>query len=116
MHLLPVSLPLIGPNDNLTDCIADYADIREGDIVAVSSKVIAAAENAYIDLSTLTITQKAQDLANTYRSAAFCQAVLNETERLASLRIGIGRFTTEEELVRAADQIINAVENQKVRL
>lgn len=63
--------------------------IEAGDILVISSKAMATAEGAAIDLSTIAPSYDAEMWAQkTRRSSAFCQAVLQETLRLRGRVIG----------------------------
>lgn len=88
MHVLPLSSSLLHPGDDLAGALR-AADIRDGDILIVSSKALATVEDRIVDLSTLTISGEAKTEAkNTGRSAAFCQAVLDETARMHGRVLG----------------------------
>ncbi len=83
MLLLPVHTPLIRPGDHLASLLYKEGGIEQGDIIVLSSKAVAAAESAFIDLSRLSPSPKAAALsAKTGRSPAFCEAVLRELRRL----------------------------------
>lgn len=83
MHLIPVPTPLIRAGDDPAHILRMAAAIEDGDIVVVSSKAIATAEGAAVDLSALGPSAEAQEWSEkTGRSAAFIQAVLDETARL----------------------------------
>lgn len=83
MHLLPIRTPVIRTGDNVAVMLRAAADIRDGDIIVVSSKAIATAEGDAIDLSSCHITPEAHSWATkTGRSPAFMQAVLDEAKRL----------------------------------
>lgn len=83
MQLIPITTPLIRRGDNLALVLRASAEFESGDIVVVSSKAIATAEGAAVDLSALTPSAEAQEWSEqTKRSPAFMQAVLDETARL----------------------------------
>lgn len=89
MELIAVRTPLIHAGDDLASVISASASIAEGDILVVSSKVVATAEDATIRLNNLSIGEEAQKLSKaTGRSAAFMQAVMEETEKLNGMIIG----------------------------
>lgn len=83
MHILPIHTPVIHAGNDLAAILAEHAHVQAGDIIVVSSKVIATVEGNAIDLSTLEASQEARDWSEkTGRSAAFCEAVLHEVRRL----------------------------------
>lgn len=84
MQILPLRTPLLKPGDDLAAILANAADLRAEDIVIVSSKAVATAENAAIDLSLMKPAAEAEKLAleTGTRKPAFIQAVLEETKRL----------------------------------
>jgi coenzyme F420-0:L-glutamate ligase / coenzyme F420-1:gamma-L-glutamate ligase len=83
MELIPIRTPLIRAGDDVASILLSAADVRDGDIIVVSSKAIATAEGTAIDLRSLTVTDGAREwYIKTGRSAEFMQAVLDETQRL----------------------------------
>lgn len=83
MQLVPISTPLLKPGDQLADVLNQKSDLKDGDILVISSKAVATVEGAAIDLATVEVTPKAQELADTYgKSPAYYQVVLNETARM----------------------------------
>ena len=83
MQLLPIKTPLIKSGDNLSQILLDHSEIQPGDIIAVSSKVVAEAEGARIDLSEIEVTDEAQEwFEKCGKSPEFRQAVLDETKRM----------------------------------
>jgi len=98
MHILPIHTPLIKAGDDVASILKQSMMMQDGDIVIVSSKAVATAEGAAIDLSTVTPTSDAEIWAQkTGKSAAFCQAVLQETVRMHGKVIGgvTGAMLTE---------------------
>jgi coenzyme F420-0:L-glutamate ligase/coenzyme F420-1:gamma-L-glutamate ligase len=83
MKLIPVPTPIVRAGDDLALILRAAADIEDGDIIVISSKAIATAEGAAVDLSGLNPTPEAYEWsAKTGRSPGFIQAVLDETTRL----------------------------------
>lgn len=86
MQLLPLHTGKLNYKANLVGALAHAGTFEDGDIVAISSKVIAYTEGAAIDLSTLEVSAEAerwaQKLNRTNKNPAFRQAVLNETARM----------------------------------
>jgi coenzyme F420-0:L-glutamate ligase / coenzyme F420-1:gamma-L-glutamate ligase len=89
MELIPIHTPLIHAGDDVAAILGAHAAIRDGDILVVSSKVIATAEGAAVELGSLTISDEATAWgAKTNRSPAMMQAVLDETIRLNGQVVG----------------------------
>jgi coenzyme F420-0:L-glutamate ligase / coenzyme F420-1:gamma-L-glutamate ligase len=98
MELFPIPTGLLQAGDDLAAAITQNMQLHTNDIIVVSSKAIATVENAFIDLASLTPSKKARDWSEkTGRSAAFCQAVLDETKRLHGKVLGAcpGALLTE---------------------
>ena len=104
MLLLPIHTPIIHPGDDLAKIIAAEAHkqhapgIHSGDILVISSKVVATAESRIIDLSSITPSAEAQALsAACKKNPQFCEAVLREMRRMhgQSGRICPGAIFTE---------------------
>lgn len=89
MVLLPIRTPLLHADDDLTAILMEATDIRESDIVVISSKAIATCENAFVDLSHMDISERAQEEAiKTGLLPAFCEAVLRDTARMNGRVLG----------------------------
>ena len=86
MELLPLPTGLINEGEDIAERLLELTTIKAGDIVAVSSKVIAYSEGAKIDLSAITPSEEAHmwadKLNRTRHHPAFRQAVLDETARM----------------------------------
>jgi coenzyme F420-0:L-glutamate ligase/coenzyme F420-1:gamma-L-glutamate ligase len=83
MEILPITTPILNAGDDLAGILMEVSDIRDGDIVVVSSKAIATVENAAIDLAAVKASQEAVDLAEGHsKSAEYYQVVLDETARM----------------------------------
>lgn len=98
MNIFPIHTAILKAGDDLASILRDSAVIEAGDIVVVSSKAVATTEGAAIDLSTIVPTDDANMWAQkTGKSAAFCQAVLQETARLHGKVMGAvhGAMLTE---------------------
>lgn len=98
MLIIPIHTPLIHTGDNLADLLKASEEFERGDIVVVSSKVVATAESAAIHLPTLTPSDEALFFAEqTGRDAHFCEAVIQETARLHGriIRATTGALLTE---------------------
>lgn len=77
------NIPLIKPDDDLAGIIKDNVDIKEQDIIAISSTIVSKSENRYLDLETVEVTEKAEVIAkkNDF-DPRFVQAVLNESAEI----------------------------------
>lgn len=83
MLLIPVHTRLINKGDNLAHILNESADIQDGDIVVITSKVVTTAEGDAVDTSSLIPSAQAEEWARkSKRSPAFMEAVLQETTRL----------------------------------
>lgn len=83
MHVIPVQTSLLCTGDSLSAFLKNAADIRDGDILVISSKAIATVEGAAIHLLDVVVSKEAEILAEkNVKSATFYQVVLNETERM----------------------------------
>ncbi len=89
MEVRGIATGLLQPGDDLAAKLAASEAIRPGDILVVSAKAAATCEGNLIKLSTLQVTPEARRHSElTKKSPAFCQAVLNETERMHGKVIG----------------------------
>ncbi len=83
MQVIAIKTPIIHAGDDLAQILVDHAELEVNDILIVSSKVIATAEGAAIDLTKITPTAEAREWAKrSGRSPEFRQAVLDETARM----------------------------------
>ncbi len=88
MQLIGINTGIVKPGDDLAALLAGN-DIRNGDIITVSSKVIAVAEGNILQLKNINPSAQARKFAEQCgRSAAFCQAVIDETKRLHGRIVG----------------------------
>jgi coenzyme F420-0:L-glutamate ligase len=85
MELLPITTPLLRPQDSLSEILSVHATLQEGDIIVISSKVVATAEDRIFQLSDFPATPKAHrwyEETGGSRSPEFYEAVLQETKRM----------------------------------
>jgi coenzyme F420-0:L-glutamate ligase/coenzyme F420-1:gamma-L-glutamate ligase len=83
MELLPLKTGILRAGDDLAAALKAAGDIRPNDIVVLSSKAVATCEDAFVDLTTIDISDAARSEAEkTRRSPEFCQAVLDEAARM----------------------------------
>ena len=89
MELIPLKTGLLRKGDDLAAALRRAGDVRPGDIVVVTSKVVATCEDAFYDLTTIPVSDQARAEAETTgRSPEFCQAVLEETARMDGNVVG----------------------------
>lgn len=90
MQLLPVHTSRLRRGGSLTELLLPTAEIRRDDILVISSKVVATAEDAWIDLAPITPSAQAITWAKETgsRSPSFIQAVLDETARMRGTIVG----------------------------
>jgi coenzyme F420-0:L-glutamate ligase/coenzyme F420-1:gamma-L-glutamate ligase len=87
--------PLVKPGDDIACLIIEVAKkqkvlLENGDIVAISQKIVSKAENRLVDLKSLNPSIKAQELAHlSGKDARLIECVLNETKRLVKASKGI---------------------------
>lgn len=83
MEILPIKTPILTSGDSFASILLEHGDIRDDDIIVVSSKAIATVEGAAICLSDIEATTEAEDLTRELgKSAAYYQVVLDETTRM----------------------------------
>ncbi|MBI2523935.1 coenzyme F420-0:L-glutamate ligase [Candidatus Peregrinibacteria bacterium] len=98
MLLLPIHTRLLENGDDLISLLQKSTPVSDGDILIISSKAVATVEGAAIDLRQITPSNNAEKWSKACgRSAAFCQAVLDETKRLHGEVVGTcpGALLTE---------------------
>lgn len=90
--LYPIAnLPLIKEGDNLGQIllksIQQTVGINEGDIIVIAQKVVSKAEGAVVDLSAITPSDQARDIAKqTGRDARLCQVYLDEAAEILEIK------------------------------
>lgn len=88
VRLVPLGTGIIGPADDLTAKLAAAwkavgARPEKGDVLVVSSKVVALSEGRLVDLSTVRPSPEARRLAKAHgMDPAFTQVVLSEADRV----------------------------------
>ena len=86
------NFPLIKPGDDLASIIYksilnNQLIINDNDIIVIAQKVVSKAENRYIDLETIKISDDAKNLANKLdKNAGLIQAVINESNKILSTK------------------------------
>ncbi len=83
MHIIPVTTSVLKKGDDVVKAMCESVSYKEGDIIVLSSKVIATVEGAALQLQSLQISEEATTLSKKYfLDAKFCQAVIEETKRM----------------------------------
>ncbi|GFO97775.1 F420-dependent oxidoreductase [groundwater metagenome] len=73
-------IPLIKPGDNIGQLISERTELKELDIVIISSTVVSKSENRTRSIRNLTVTERAKNIAlRNNIEPGFVQAVLNES-------------------------------------
>ena len=86
------NFPLIKPGDNLASIILksilkNQLIINDNDIIVIAQKVVSKAENRYVDLKKIKISDDAINLASKLnRNPGFIQAVINESNKILSTK------------------------------
>lgn len=98
MQLISLVTSVLKSGDDLLSILMQSASFQENDILVLSSKVSAMVEGSAIDLTSWSPSDDAKKWsAQCGRSAEFCEAVLQETERLHGSIVGTcpGALLTE---------------------
>lgn len=94
LHALP-GLPLIAQGDDLAALISAgltraAITLRDGDILAVTSKVLSRAEGRFVDLRTVAVSEAAQRLATeTGKDARLVELILRESTAVSRKARGV---------------------------
>lgn len=91
LRVLPVEgMPEVREGDKLGELIAERAELRDGDVVVISQKVISKAEGMVRRLSDLEPSEKALDLANKLgKEAELVELVLSESKVVLRAERGV---------------------------
>lgn len=93
MLVLPVPTGVLGPRDDLAAILAANGHLKDGDILLVSSKVIATVEGRTMALKSVHPGKRALTLAPACgQEPAFTELVLSETERMNGVIVGTCPF------------------------
>ena len=89
VSLYPLTgLPLVVSGDNIAEliiraCFKEGIVLEDNDIIVIAQKIVSKAENAVVDLKTITPSPEAEELAGkTGRDARLVQVYLNESSEL----------------------------------
>lgn len=113
MEVYPLKSSILKPGDSLQESIANALRLarirpRNGDIIAVASKVVAIVEGNMVRLSGVRPSKKARVLAHRYKMVPeFVQVVLNESDIVYS---GVGGALLT---LKDGDAVANAGVDQK---
>ena len=89
-ELLPFKSPIVNPGDSLVEALLEslarsWSRMRNGDIVAVASKVVSISENRIVKLNTVKPSGKATRLSRQFGlTPEFAQVIINEADRIYS--------------------------------
>ena len=88
MQVLAIRTQIFKPGDNLVSIVVKslqehYMELKNGDILAISSKAVASAEKRIVSLRGIQPSEKARELANKYSlEPEFAELVLRESEKI----------------------------------
>jgi len=88
MQIFPIKTPLIKPEDNLVDLIIKSMfkqgyTLKDGDLIAVSSKVVSITSGRVVNLKNILPSEKATELAQKYSlEPEFVELILIEAEKI----------------------------------
>ncbi len=91
LHSL-IGIPLVKEGDNVANLIINSLlqnsiILEDGDLIVIAQKIISKAEGATINLSEITVSTRAQELAEqTGRDARLCQLYLDEASEVISVK------------------------------
>ncbi len=93
--LTPLSgIPLIEPGDSLSNVLtqalaASSIELKNGDILVLAQKIVSKAENRFVNLTSITPSQRANELAEkTEKDPRFLELVLQESRDVLRTRPG----------------------------
>ncbi len=106
MQVMGLSLPLVEVGDDLASMILKAADqiggLRNGDVVVVASKVVAAAEDRFRDLSRIRPSARAKKFAaRSGQTPEFVELILREADSV--LRVCRGAILTTKDGLACAN-------------
>lgn len=87
--------PLVEPGDNLPRLIGEALHdnglaLRDGDVLVIAQKIVSKAENRYVRLSDVTVSQAARDLAaRADKDPRLVQLILQESREVLRVRPGV---------------------------
>jgi len=95
LTLYPIpGIPLIRPGDDLAAIILSClsmsdVELKDGDILVLAQKIVSKAEGRYVNLNSISPSQKAQELAaETKKDPRLIELILNESKEVLRCRPG----------------------------
>ncbi|HET7507040.1 MAG TPA: coenzyme F420-0:L-glutamate ligase [Solirubrobacterales bacterium] len=84
LRVLPVAgMPEVREGDRVGELIAERAELRDGDVVVISQKVVSKAEGRVVRLDSVTPSQRARELAEKLdKEAELVELVLSESHEV----------------------------------
>lgn len=88
MQVLAIRTQIFKPGDNLVSVVVKYLrerniELRDGDILAISSKAVASVEKRIVSLREIQPSKRARELANKYSlEPEFAELVLRESQKI----------------------------------
>jgi coenzyme F420-0:L-glutamate ligase/coenzyme F420-1:gamma-L-glutamate ligase len=77
------NIPLIEPGDDIARIVCENAELKEHDIVVISSTIVSKSENRVLSLNNVRVTPRAEEIAKkNSNDPRFVQAVLNESSEI----------------------------------
>jgi len=89
-----INIPLIRRDDNLADILVKSLNetniqLQDGDILVIAQKIVSKAEGRTVNLTTITPSQRAYDLAEqTQKDARMIELILQESNEVLRTRVG----------------------------
>jgi coenzyme F420-0:L-glutamate ligase/coenzyme F420-1:gamma-L-glutamate ligase len=95
-------LPEVRPGDDLAAMIAAAAELRPGDVVVISQKVVSKAEGRLVELGSVQLSERARELARALdKDPRAVQVVLDESTEVLRAERGVLITRTRQGLVCA---------------
>ena len=88
MQVIALKTPLIKPNDDLVATLIQAVErqglkLNDGDILAISSKAVASADGRIVEMKTVSVSKRAQELARKHSlEPEFVELVLREADNI----------------------------------
>jgi len=85
MRLIPIKTNVLKPGEKVFDLFLKFNKhkIKNGDIIALASKIVSYEQNRLIELKDIKVSKKAKSLAKKYNLwPSFCQLVIDESDKI----------------------------------
>lgn len=88
MQVIALKTPLIKPNDDLVGTLIQAVErqglkLNDGDILAISSKAVASADGRIVEMKTVSVSKRAEELARKHSlEPEFVELVLREADNI----------------------------------